>query len=228
MILRVARALVFVFVASGLVLPASAEGPIRLFNGTDLAGWQAFLVKPGVTKEHVWSVKDGLLVCKGEPLGFLRTERTFTSFRLVVEWRWAPGTVVTQDRVPNSGVLMRINSEPKGIPRAIEAQLRSGNAGDLYGFWGMRLEGDAARSLSRLADPALGDMSGVTRLADLERPVGEWNRYEIILDGERLTVRVNGTKANEARVADVLAGPIGLQSEGGEIHFRTVEITPLP
>jgi len=181
-----------------------------------------------VAMEEVWSVRDGLLVCKGEPLGFLQTERAFASFRLVVEWRWAPGTVVTPDRVPNSGVLMRINGEPRGIPRAIEAQLKSGNAGDLYGFWGMAIEGDAARTKRRAGDPAIGDMTGVERLADLERPVGEWNRYEIVLQGGRITVHVNGTKANEARVADVLAGPVGLQSEGGEIHFRAVELTPLP
>jgi Domain of Unknown Function (DUF1080) len=209
-------------------LSAAADPPVRLFNGKDLAGWRGFLVAPGVRMEEVWSVKDGLLVCRGEPLGFLRTDRTFTSFRLVVEWRWAPGTVVTPGRVPNSGVLMRINGEPKGVPRAIEAQLKSGNAGDLYGFWGMRIEGDRARMKRRDADPALGDMTGVSRVADLERPVGEWNRYEIVLEGRRITVHVNGTKANEADVADVIPGPIGLQSEGGEIHFRTVELTPLP
>jgi hypothetical protein len=208
--------------------PVTAAPPVRLFNGTDLTGWQAFLVTPGVSMEQVWSVRDGVLVCKGEPLGFLRTTETFTSFRLVVEWRWAPGTVVTADKVPNSGVLLRINGEPRGIPRAIEAQLKSGNAGDVYGFWGMRVDGDPARSRSRAGDPALGDMTGVARTADLEKPIGEWNRYELVLDGGHLTVHVNGTKANEVRVADVIAGAIGLQSEGGEIHFRTVELTPLP
>ena len=80
----------------------------------------------------------------------------------------------------------------------------------------------------RAGDPVLGDMTGVGRAADLERPVGEWNRYEIVLDRGRLTVHINGTLANEATVTETLAGPIGLQSEGGEIHFRTVELTPLP
>jgi hypothetical protein len=40
-------------------------------------------------------------------------------------------------------------------------------------------------------------------------------------------VFVNGTKVNEATGATVLPGRIGLQSEGGEIHFRRVELTPL-
>jgi hypothetical protein len=92
----------------------------------------------------------------------------------------------------------------------------------------MKIAGPAARMKSRAADPALGDMLGVTRTGDLERPIGQWNRYEIVLDGGAVTVHVNGTQVNAATDAEVLSGPIGLQSEGGEIHFRTVELTPLP
>ena len=211
-----------------MLAPASAAEPIQLWNGKDLSGWTFFLVDPKVKMEDVWSARDGLLVCKGEPLGFLMTKEKFTSFRLVVEWRWAPGTVVTKEKAPNSGVLMRINGEPRGVPRAFEAQLRSGNAGDVYGFWGMKLTGDAARARSRAGDPALGDMTGLAKSGGAENAIGEWNRYEILLDGTKLEVSVNGTKANSATAADVLAGPLGLQSEGGEIHFRKVELQPLP
>jgi len=208
--------------------PTHAASPVQLWNGKDLSGWTFFLVDPKVKMEDVWSVRDGVIVCKGDPIGFLMTKEKFTSFKLVVEWRWAPGTVVTPEKTPNSGVLMRINGEMRGIPRAIEAQLRSGDAGDLYGFWGMKLAGDPARARTRAGDPALGDMTGATKSAGAENPVGEWNRYEIVLDGTKLDVSVNGKKVNAATVADVVAGPIGLQSEGGEIHFRKVELQPLP
>jgi hypothetical protein len=207
---------------------AQAAPAVQLWNGRDLSNWSFFLVDPKAKLEDVWSVRDGMIVCKGEPLGFLMTKEKFTSYRLVVEWRWAPGTAVTKEKTPNSGVLMRVNGEPRGVPRAYEAQLRSGDAGDLYGFWGMRLAGDPARAKARTGDPVLGDMSGVSKAEAAENPVGEWNRYEILLDGTKLEVTVNGKKVNSATVADVLAGPIGLQSEGGEIHFRKVELTPLP
>jgi hypothetical protein len=207
---------------------AQAAPAVQLWNGKDLSNWSFFLVDPKAKLEDVWSVRDGMIVCKGEPLGFLMTKEKFTSYRLVVEWRWAPGTIVTKEKTPNSGVLLRVNGEPRGVPRTYEAQLRSGDAGDLYGFWGMKLAGDPARAKSRAGDPALGDMSGVSKTGAAENPVGEWNRYEIELDGTKLEVSVNGKKVNSATVADVLAGPIGLQSEGGEIHFRKVELTPLP
>jgi hypothetical protein len=209
--------MVAVLSVSGL----TAEDSIELFNGKDLAGWQAYFSEPGAKMEDVWSVKDGLLVCKGRPTGYLYTKREFTSYLLVVEWRWAPGT-----EPGNSGVLLRINGEPKTLPRSIEAQLKSGDAGDLYGFHGLKIDGDRART-SHQTSSGTGELVGVKKITGAEKAPGEWNRYEIRLDGGALQVKVNGTLVNEAKDCEVLSGPIGLQSEGGEIHFRTVELSPL-
>ncbi len=215
--------LVLALVASPGFAPAvDAAEPAPLFNGKDLSGWSHYLVEPDAGMEDVWSVQDGVLVCKGEPLGYLHTTTEYTSFELVVEWRWAPGT-----EPGNSGVLLRINGEPRAIPRSYEAQLKSGDAGDVYGFWGMSLSGDDSRKREAAGHEMLGDMVGFAKTEGNENPPGEWNRYEIRLDGPTLAVHVNGKKVNEATGADVLAGPIGLQSEGGEIHFRKVELVSI-
>jgi hypothetical protein len=104
--------------------------------------------------------------------------------------------------------------------------LKSGDAGDLYGFHGMKIDGDPART-SRNSSKMTGDLVGVKKMVGAENPPGEWNRYEIRLDGPSLQVKVNGKLVNEARDCEVQPGRIGLQSEGGEIHFRTVELRPL-
>jgi hypothetical protein len=70
-------------------------------------------------------------------------------------------------------------------------------------------------------------MVGFAKIEGHENPPGEWNRYEIRIAGPDITLQVNGKTVNEATGAEVLAGVIGLQSEGGEIHFRKVELTPL-
>jgi hypothetical protein len=199
-----------------------AAKSVPLFNGKDLTGWGHFLVDPDAGMKDVWSVEEAVLICKGEPLGYLHTTTEYTSFALVVEWRWAPGT-----EPGNSGVLLRVNGERRAIPRSYEAQLKSGDAGDLYGFWGMALSGDASRKREAKGHEMLGDMVGFAKIEGNENPPGEWNRYEIRLDGPLFVVHVNGKKVNEATGADVLAGPIALQSEGGEIHFRKVELTPI-
>lgn len=208
-------------------LNSAPADTIPLFNGRDLGGWSHVLVDPKVRMEDVWSVRDGVLVCKGEPLGFLQTNAEYTSFRLLVEWRWAEGAAARLGKTPNSGVLLRVSGEPKPIPRAYEAQLQSGSAGDLYGFWGLPLEGDPARRREARGHATLGDMVGFTKAEAAEKTEGAWNVYEIVVDGPSIVVHVNGKKVNEARGAAVLPGRIGLQSEGGEIHFRRVELTPI-
>jgi hypothetical protein len=195
----------------------------ELFNAKDLTGWRSYLSEHQVGTEDVWSVRDGILICKGEPMGYLYTTQDFTNFKLLVEWRWAPGK-----EPGNSGVLMRINGEPKPLPRSLESQLKSGDAGDLYGFHGMSIRGeDAQRAVSVKAHPLGGDLLGVRKMAGAEVSPGEWNRMEIELQGAKVKVRVNGKLVNEAGDCEVIAGPIGLQSEGGEIHFRKVQLTPL-
>jgi hypothetical protein len=70
-------------------------------------------------------------------------------------------------------------------------------------------------------------MVGFRKIEGAEKPEGEWNTYEITLDGPSLGVLVNGKKLNEATGATVMPGRIALQSEGGEIHFRRVELWPI-
>jgi hypothetical protein len=207
--------------------PAAAGETVHLFNGRDLAGWSFFLVDESVPMRDVWSIRDGVLVCRGEPLGYLYTTAEYTSFRLVVEWRWAEGAAARLGKTPNSGILLRVNGEARAIPRTFEAQLQQGNAGDLYGFWGMTLEGDPARRREKQGDPMLGDMVGFAKSAAAEKPEGQWNLYEITVEGPHVVVRVNGRTVNEATGATVVPGHIGLQSEGGEIQFRKVDLLPI-
>lgn len=202
--------------------PRRPAEPIELFNGKNLQGWTCFLDDPNVGMKDVWRVEDGILICKGEPLGYLVTESEWTSFRVIVEWRWAPGTTPG-----NSGVLFRITGEPRPIPRCIEAQLKSGDAGDLYGFHGVKISGDPARMVSQANHPLVGDMVGVKKIKGNENEPGQWNTYEILVDGPVVIATINGVEVNRAADCDVMAGPIGLQSEGGEIHFRTVRLLPL-
>ncbi len=208
-----------------MALTASAEqkfgDEVQLFNGKNLDGWGYFLVEPDVKMKDVWSVEDGVLVCKGEPMGYLSTEKQYKDFKLVIDWRWAPGK-----EPGNSGVLMRITGEPMGLPRCVEAQLKHGNVGDIWAFQGFDLKGDSDRFAKR-HNEKIGDFVGVSRIAGNEKKPGEWNQYAITVDEGELTVMLNGQLVNRATKCDDVAGKIGLQSEGGEIHFRTVKLIPI-
>ena len=197
---------------------------VNLFNGECLEGWEYFVIDPDVKTEDVWSVKDGLLVCKGEPLGYLRTKEKYTNFKLALEWRWAPGK-----KPGNSGVLLRIDGDPVSfLPKCVEAQLMSGSAGDIWAFYGAKCAGDADRFKEIKNHEKIGDFMGVGRAKGAEKEPGQWNTYDITFDKGDLTLKINGQEVNKATDCDVIAGYIGMQSEGGEIHFRNIKLTELP
>jgi hypothetical protein len=69
-----------------------------------------------------------------------------------------------------------------------------------------------------------GRLTHLKRTADLEKPAGAWNTYEIKVQGAEVTLIVNGKVANRARECEVIPGRICLTAEGDEIHFRNVQL----
>ena len=76
-------------------------------------------------------------------------------------------------------------------------------------------------------DPEWKDVLGFRGRRDVEKPVGEWNRYEIICAGGDVIYFLNGVKVNEGRDGSLRKGRIFFQSEGAEIYFRRIELHPL-
>jgi hypothetical protein len=202
---------------------AGGAGGICLFNGKNLTGWHAATSDAAVPASQVWSVRDGMIVCRGEPIGWLSTDRIFTNFCFEVEYRWAPGA-----KPGNSGLFSRVNGPSRGLPRCVEVQLHHGDAGDVMGLQGMKIAGGVPRFFHVDKHAVAGDIDGVKKTTDAEAAPGQWNKVGVQAEGGRYTVWVNGQKVNEVDGVEAGAGPLGLQSEGGEVHFRNVMVTPLP
>ncbi len=107
MTMRVAIAVAGLFLMSlGAAQAAQevGEGDDLFFSPT-LVEWQWIPVGGNQDADmgSVWKVQDKLLtVVDRKQHGYLQTKRSFKDFKLVVEWRWQPGT-----KPGNSGVLMR-------------------------------------------------------------------------------------------------------------------------
>ncbi len=198
--------------------PAATRRPIygetiQLFNGENLDNWTAFFIGGSTDPAEAFFVEDGILKSKGLPIGYIRTKQKFTSYHLAVEWRFDENK-----GGGNSGILMRIISEDKVWPRCIEAQLHSRNAGDIWNIEDFPMKTDNSRQSGRRTKKAAPSN---------ENPLGEWNRYDITLDGEHLELKVNGLVQNVATECGIFAGPIGLQSEGVWIEVRKLELKPI-
>jgi hypothetical protein len=76
-------------------------------------------------------------------------------------------------------------------------------------------------------DPDWKDTLGYRGPRDVEAPHGQWNRLEVVCDGDRISTILNGYLVNAGIDSSHTEGKIQLQSEGAEILFRKIEIRPL-
>jgi 3-keto-disaccharide hydrolase len=204
---------------------------VQLFNGKDLAGWEADVPAKDTDKtvRDSFIVRDGMLVSLGKPEGHLLTKDAYRDYRLEVEYRF-PG------QGGNCGVLVHA-SRPRALykmfPQSIEVQMMSGDAGD---FWVIQedikvpdMEKRRPRKEGEKWGGAEGDARRILNLTDnSEKPLGQWNTMVIEARGRTIKVWVNGDLVNQGTDATADRGRIALQAEGTEVEFRKVQIGPLP
>jgi len=194
-----------------------------LFNGKDLGGWYSFLKSKGKSNDPdtIFSVKDGLLKITGKEFGYIVTERSFTNFHLVAEFKWGEKKYPPREsRVRDNGICYYVVSTDKVWPRSVECQIQEGDCGD---FW-------LIDSVTAVVDGIQQGPTKNTRVIkkkDNERPTGEWNRIEIIANQGKCTHIVNGVVVNEAEDVSLRTGRILIQSEGAETYYRKIEIKEL-
>jgi hypothetical protein len=107
---------------------------VPLFNGQDLSGWVQVNCAP-----ETFTVRDEMIICTGEPMGILRTDRMYENFILELEWRH-------MEPRGNSGLFVWSNPLPavgRPFSRAIEIQILDGrnsenytSHGDIFGIQG--------------------------------------------------------------------------------------------
>jgi type 1 glutamine amidotransferase len=177
-----------------------------LFDGTSLDGWRQ--AGPG----GFTLSDDGTLTSTGG-LGLLwYTPSGLGSYSLKLDWKAAGDD--------NSGVFVGFppSDDPwSAVDNGYEVQIDATDVpekttGSVYGFQSADL---------KKRDRALN-------------PPGEWNTYEIRVEGERLRVWLNGVKINDFTNTDparsLRDGHIGIQNHGtgDEVSFRDIRIKELP
>lgn len=186
----------------------------------------------------------------GQGFGVITTKESFANFhvRLQVKWgerKW--GSKLNKPR--DTGLLYFVHGEPgfdhATWPRSIEFQIQEHDMGDLYALGAQITVNATPKDRLRLYDPAGAPTLFVqlppvgnrcVKLGDPEKPNGEWNTLDLYCVGDESVHVVNGVVVMRLQHAQRLDGPapapltggrISLQTEGAEVYFRNVEITPL-
>ncbi|HUX57387.1 MAG TPA: DUF1080 domain-containing protein [Bacteroidales bacterium] len=181
------------------------------------------------TLSDTWHLQKDILVCSGQPIGVMRSEKQYENFILHIEWKHIePGG--------NSGVFVWSNADPPEatrLPNGVEVQMleldwvnlnkHDGETppvayvhGELFGVGGVKTIPDNPRG---------------TRSKSIEnrcKGKGEWNTYDVVCVDGVIKLSVNGKFVNGISQSSQKKGYLCLESEGAAIHFRNINIVELP
>jgi choline dehydrogenase-like flavoprotein len=206
---------------------APANGFKSLFDGQALGDWRMSTIRnqPGRDNPGTFVVRRGALEAQpGTDIGLLWLNRP-TPPRYVLRLEWMMTTAAD-----NSGIFVGFPN-PEG-----EGYDNTAYVGVNFGFEVQidELARPDGAEIHRTA--AIYAFKSATDGPLVVRPVGEWNQYEITVDGADLTVALNGHVVNRFHFAGDPQSPrrglastrneprfIGLQTHTGHVLFRNLQ-----
>lgn len=204
----------------------STEGFTSMFNGEDLTGWKGLVGDPkkraamsaadlavaqgradDLAKAN-WKIESGTLVYRGTNYDNLCTVKDYVNFELLADWKIEP--------YADSGLYLR------GSPQVNiwDPHTQPMKAGNEVGSGGL------LNNKTNTSKPLL--------VAD--KPIGEWNRFRIIMAGDKVHVFLNGQLvAHDVTLENYWQrdlpllpfGPIELQAHKSAVWFKNLYIREL-
>ena len=196
-----------------LEIPRDSEF-VPLFNGEDLTGWTG--------NKEGYGVEDGkIVVYPDRGGGNLYTEKEYGDFFLRFEFKLTPGA--------NNGLGIRAPLEGDAAYAGMELQILDNNAEKYKDLKPYQYHG----SIYGVVPAERGYL----------KPVGEWNEQEVIAEGRRIIVKLNGAVIVDADIDEAGTpqtmdgrehpglnrekGHIGFLGHGSRVEFRNIRIKEL-
>ena len=220
------------------------EGFKSIFNGEDFTGWKV----PEGDNGH-WKVVDGVIDYDAQSEAkkdkHLWTEKEYGDFVLRVDWRLKE-TPYTNPRVKYvlpDGTNAR-DTEGKelnlALPDSDSGIILRGEMKNQVNIWCWPIGSGEFYGYRTDKNMPPEVKAAVTPRTQADKPVGEWNTYEITMKGDRVTVVLNDRKViDNAQLPGIKPrGSIGLQHHGAMkdgrwtsppalIQFRNLSIKEL-
>jgi hypothetical protein len=225
--------------------PDTEEGFVSLFDGKDLSAWKI----PEGDNGH-WKILDGVIdydarsEAKGEKS--LISKKEYGDFVVKLDWRLKETPYINKSMayVLPDGTHAK-GADGKELKLALPdcdsgIYLRDVNGKSQVNMWCWPIGSGEVYGYRMDKSMPASVRAGVTPKTQADKPVGEWNSFEITLKGDRLTVVLNGkTVIENAELPGIpKRGPLVLQHHGGFangvytgppslVQFRNIRIKPL-
>lgn len=183
-----------------------------------------------------WKWTGDLAQCTGQPVGVIRSQKKYTNFELVAQWRHMKSA-------GNSGIFVWVPESsleglaPGKLPEGIEVQVldhgytqqyesQTGKPADWF-----TTNGDVfpvGKSKMKPFPPVAPNGERSFPSKDLSKGVGEWNHYYVRAINGEVRLWVNGEEVSGGTGCTPATGYLCLESEGSPVEFRAVKIRELP
>ena len=221
------------------LLGAESEAPPKAFIDGTGPGWRELGEMDFVNVNcdpDTWTWQDGVAHCKGQPVGVIRSQKTFANFELVTQWRHLRSG-------GNSGIFVWGTPEsieqlkPGKLPQGIEVQVldhgfteqyeqRTGKKADWFTTHGDVFPTGASKM--KPFPPVAPDGKRSFPTKQLSKGVGEWNHYYVRCVNGEIRLWVNGEEVSGGSDCEPRSGYLCLESEGSPVEFRELRIRELP
>jgi len=183
--------------------PVKDSGFVPLFDGKSMDEW--------VGDVDGYEAKDGVLTCladKGKG-GMIFSEKQYGNFVIRFEFKLTPGA--------NNGLALRCPLEGKPASKGFESQI---------------LDNSSKRYLNKKPSQYHGSLYKlVAAKRGFLKPVGEWNKQEVILNEHQIRITLNSEVILEdtdlSRFKRPRKGHIGFLGHGSKVRFRYIELKEL-
>jgi hypothetical protein len=223
-----------------------SEGFVPLFNGKDLTGWKV----PDGDGAH-WKVVDGVIDydagSESTQDKSLWSEREYGDFILRLDWRLKEAPFINRS-VPyilpdgTHAKDVRGNELRLALPDADSGVYLRGDGNYQVNIWCWPIGSGEMYSVRTRRESSRELRAAATPKHQADKPVGEWNQFEITVKGNTVNVVLNGTHViTDATIPDMPSrGRIALQHHGAKnaqgewtgppslVQFKNIEIKQLP
>lgn len=183
-----------------------------------------------------WSWDGENVHCTGQPVGVIRSQKQYTNFELVLQWRhqrWAGNSGVFVWTTPESIEGLKPNDLPGGIELQVldlgyfeQQEKKTGKKPE-----GFTVHGDVfptGKSKMTPFPPIAPNGNRSFPSKNLTKGVGQWNHYYARCINGEVRLWVNGQEVSGGTNCQPATGYLALESEGSPIDFTGMRIRELP